>query len=166
MIHELTHWLAASAASEDIQRIFWLVPAVQTVHLLAIGILVSSGLLLGARLLGLAWQQQSIAETARRFVPGIWWSLLVLLLSGSVLIVGEPGRTLGNPAFWAKVLAIGAGAGLTLLLQSRLRRDDGAWLRAGSAVPSPAARLLGGASVLLWISALALGRWIAYILEA
>ena len=166
MIHELTKWLAASAASETIQRIFWLVPVVQTVHLLAIGILLSSGLLLGLRLLGLAWTQQSIADTARRFLPAVWWSLLVLLLSGSVLIVGEPARTLGNPAFWGKVAAIVLAVVLTLSLQQGLRRDSTAWLQSGTAVPSPAARAIAAASVLLWITALVLGRWIAYILEA
>ncbi len=166
MIHELTKWLAASSASEAIQQIFWLVPLVQTVHLLAIGILVSSGLLLGLRLLGLAWQDQTIAATARRFLPWIWSALVVLFVSGSVLIVGEPGRTLGNPAFWGKVVAIAAAVALTFGLQAGLRHGDTAWLRPGTAWPTPAARVLGGASVLLWLSALVLGRWIAYILEA
>lgn len=165
MIHELTKWLAGSAASEAIQRIFWLVPLVQTVHLLAIGLLVVSGLFLGVRLVGLAGREQPLADTAARLLPWIWAALAVLLASGSVLIVGEPGRTLGNPAFWGKLAAIAAAVALTLTLQRALRRGPAAWLRAEASVPAPAARLLGAATVLLWLTALALGRWIAYVLE-
>lgn len=166
MIHDLTKWLAATAASETIQRIFWLVPVVQTVHLLAIGILVVSSLLLGLRLLGWAGREQSIADTAGRFVPWIWGALAVLLLSGGVLIVGEPGRTLGNPAFWGKVAAILSAVALLLGLQGRLRRDPAAWLRSGTQALSAGARWLGAGSLLLWLTALTLGRWIAYVLEA
>ncbi len=55
---------------------------------------------------------------------------------------------------------------LTLVLQQRLQRDASAFSRADGATPSAAARWLGAASVLLWVSALSLGRWIAYVLEA
>jgi hypothetical protein len=165
MIHELIHWLAATPASEAIQRTFWLVPVVQTVHLLAIGLVFVSGLFLGLRLLGWAGREQTLAETARRLVPWIWGALAVLLASGSVLIVGEPARTLGNPAFWGKVAAIVLVVALTAALQSRLKRDGTAFTRDGSGAPTAAARWLGAASVLLWLSALTLGRWIAYVLE-
>ena len=160
IIHELTHWIGATPASTLIQKTFWLVPTVQTVHLLAIGIVVASGGLLGFRLLGWAGREQPVVDTARRFVPWIWGALAVLAATGAVLIVGEPARTLGNPAFWAKLVSIALALALTLHVQRRLAREPDA-LDGGAE-----ARWLGGATVLLWVAVVAFGRWIAYILEA
>lgn len=174
MIHHLSQWLLDTALSHTIQRIFWIVPVVQTVHLLAIGIVVASGALLGLRLLDRAATSQSIAATVQRFVPWILGAVAVLAATGALLIVGEPARTLGNPAFWAKLAALAAALALTLALHRRLRRDpralDAPAAGAGAArqavLPaSRSAHWLGALSLLLWASVVVLGRWIAYVLE-
>ena len=170
--------MADSPASHGIQRHFWVVPVVQTVHLLAIGIVVAAGALLGLRLLDRAASGQTIAATAQRFVPWILGAVAVLAATGAVLIVGEPARTLGNPAFWGKLVALAAALALTLAVQRRLKRNPQAFdapvTGAGSAVrgavdavrhASRSAHWLGALSLLLWATVVVLGRWIAYVLE-
>jgi hypothetical protein len=87
--------------------------------------------------------------------------LIVLLLSGSTLIVGEPGRSLQNPAFIAKMSMLVAVILLTLSFQSGLKRDPRYWesspgRRAGG-------RLIAAVSLVLWVGIVFAGRWIAYI---
>lgn len=164
LVHEVIHWLAATPASSVIQRTFWLVPVVQTVHLLAIGIVIASGGMLGLRLLGWAGRAQTIAQSAARLIPWIWRALAVLLASGLVLIVGEPARTLGNPAFWAKIVSLSVAVVLLAGLQRSVRRDPAAW--SDDALAPLAARWIGASTVLLWVAVLTFGRWIAYVLEA
>jgi len=170
MIHQLSKWLADSPASHTIQSIFWLVPVVQTVHLLAIGIVVAAGALLGLRLLDRAATTQPIAATVQRFVPWILGAVLVLAATGAVLIVGEPARTLGNPAFWGKLVALAAALATTLGLARWLRRDPQALCAPGGAgavslQTNRTAHWLGALSLLLWATVVVLGRWIAYVLE-
>ncbi len=165
MIHELSQWLAASQASQAIQSHFWVVPVVQTVHLLAISAVVASAALLGSRLLGWAGLSQSLAATAQRWVPWIWRAVLVLLISGSLLIIGEPARTLGNPSFWAKLVSLGLALTLMQVLQSGLRRDPQGWGASSGEASSRSAKLLGGSLLLLWVAVVVFGRWIAYVLE-
>src|SRR4051812_34629382 len=92
-------WLAATPASLTIQDVTWIIPTVQTIHILGISVVMASALLVHLRVLGVMGGASSQQALARRFFPWIWVTLIVLLLSGSILIVGEPGRSLLNPAF-------------------------------------------------------------------
>src|SRR3954468_18730210 len=97
-------WLEQTPFSQTIQSTGWIVPAVQTVHILAIAAVMSSVLMLDLRLLGLAGGDQPIARVRQRFRPVIWWVLPLLLATGALMIVGEPARSLANPVFQLKML--------------------------------------------------------------
>jgi uncharacterized membrane protein len=158
----LVHWLEATSASEVIQRIFWIIPTVQIVHILAISVVFASMAMLDARLLGLAGTRHSVASLAHRFLPWLWSSLVVLAVTGSILILGEPHRALGNLTFALKMAMLAAAVAATLALQGLLKRDIGA----GNADLAPAhagiARAIGLVSLLLWIGIIVAGRLIAY----
>ena len=99
MLEYLINWLSATPVSLLIQKVFWIIPTVQTVHILAISVVVASMAMFDVRLLGLAGKRHSVVSLSRRFFPWLWGALVVLALSGSILIIGEPKRALGNPAF-------------------------------------------------------------------
>ena len=103
---------------------------------------------------------QPVENVARRFLPWVWWSVLVLLLSGSILIVGEPERSLTNPTFQLKMGMLLTVLVLTATFQSGLRRDPQYWERTMPRLAS--VRLIAGTSLLLWIGIVFAGRWIAY----
>src|ERR1700726_1436599 len=102
MLEEFINWLGGTPASLVIQKVFWIIPMVQTVHILAISVVVASMAMFDLRLLGLAGKRHSVVSLSTRFLPWLWGALIVLAISGSILIVGEPKRALGNPAFVAK----------------------------------------------------------------
>src|SRR5262245_19222958 len=98
-LQSFCNWLASTALSQELQTTEWIIPATQCIHIVAVAAVVTSALMLDLRLLGMRWQNQAVASVTRRFVPVIWWSLPILLVSGAILIIAEPGRALLNPVF-------------------------------------------------------------------
>jgi hypothetical protein len=154
-------WLSASSLSQAIQTADWVVPAVQTVHILAVAAVVTSALMINLRLLGVRATDQSIAGLARRFFPYVWWPLPILLASGAILIIAEPARALENPVFLLKMGLLLPAVAVTLACQLPLKRDPAFWdISVGR---KRAARLIAVASMPLWIAIICAGRWIAYV---
>src|SRR5207253_2508071 len=96
-------WLEQTPLSQVIQSTGWIVPAVQTVHILAIAAVMASTLMI-------AWRGE------QRFRPVIWWALPVLLATGVVMIAGEPARSLANPIFQLKMLLLASAIAAMIAL--------------------------------------------------
>ena len=158
-------WLEATSVSQTIQSVSWIVPAVQTVHILAIAMVLGSAVMIACHLLGWAGQDQSPRQVAGRFLPFIWWPLLALLATGLVMITGEPARSLANGAFQLKMVLLLGAIAATRVFQSGLagtaasKRGEGA---AGVQALARPARLLGIIALALWVGIILAGRWIAY----
>src|SRR4030088_2905753 len=134
MLDDFINWLGATPVSLVIQKVFWIIPTVQTVHILAISVVLASMAMFDLRLLGLAGKRNSIASLSRRFMPWLWGALMVLAASGCILIVGEPKRALGNVFFELKMCMLATAIVVTLGFQAVLKRD----LASGSADLVPA----------------------------
>lgn len=161
MLQALTKWLAATPASQTIQEILWIIPLIQSVHILAIAIVLSSVGMIDLRIFGLAGGRGTLRETAQRFVPWIWGALAVLAVTGSILVIGEPGRSLVNPMFQIKmgllVCAIAVIATFQLTVTHRA-----AMLEANGRTPATL-KLFAILTLLLWFAIAIAGRWIAYM---
>jgi hypothetical protein len=158
-IQEFSSWLAQTPPSQFIQGNFWIIPTVQSIHILAICAVISSALLINLRLVGLVGGGDPVASFARRYLPWIWTALVVLLLTGLILIVAEPDRTLGNVIFWSKMALVAAGLLLGLVFAMPIRRNPAFWDGAGHDVQG---KVLGAVSLAVWIAVICCGRWIAY----
>jgi hypothetical protein len=146
--------------SQTIQAAGWVVPTVQTVHILAIAVVASSALMIDLRLIGVFWADRPIKAVSSRFLPLVWWPLLILLATGIIMIVGEPARALKNPAVQLKMALLVAALIVTGLFQLLQRRDAGFGdLRAGSRATAATVAVV---SMLLWSAIVFAGRWIAY----
>ena len=75
------------------------------------------------------------------------------------MVIGEQGRTLFNPTFYAKMVLLLTVIAVTLAFQKPLLRDAKYWESQNRRVR---ARVLGWASLALWLAVLCCGRWIAY----
>jgi hypothetical protein len=153
--------LSASALSQTIQATDWVIPTVQTVHILAVAAVMSSILMVDLRLIGVRARSESVVTVAARFIPVVWYGLPILLLTGAILIVAEPARALENPVFILKMTLVLLAAGLTLACQMPLRRDHGFW--DGSSSRRRLARWVACLSLPIWVAIVFAGRWIAYV---
>jgi hypothetical protein len=155
-LKELCNWLAATSLSHTIQTVSWIIPTVQTIHILSVAVLFTSAVLVDLRVWRLLERDVPASDVARRFLPPIWPIVLVLLITGSVLIIGEPRRSLLNSTFYLKMALLAVALVLTAMLQ---------WsLSSASKMPNkwPLEQLAAAASVLVWSGILFAGRWIAY----
>jgi hypothetical protein len=156
-------WLAASSLSSSLQGIGWMVPTVQTVHILAIAAVLASASMVNLRLVGVGASSQSMDAVSARFAPWVWSAIVLLAVSGSILILIEPARPLTNPVFFLKLALITGVVLLMLAIVLPLRRDASYWERSASR-----RRIGWGVAALswaLWIGVICAGRWIAYTLS-
>jgi uncharacterized membrane protein len=156
MIPAFCDWLSNTSVSMVIQNVLWIIPVVQTVHILAIATVMASVLMVDFRLLGVAPHGQSIAETAHRFLPWVWGAVAVLFTSGSLLIIAEPGRDLLNEVFYLKMSLLACVLVITFAFQLFVRRGE-FWERRRAI-----ARVTAVVSLTLWVGIVICGRWIAY----
>jgi len=157
MIAAFCNWLSNTPLSLLIQDVSWIIPTVQTVHILAIATVMASVVMLDFRVLGVAARTQSIPDVAHRFLPWIWCAVLVLLTTGSILIIGEPARDLLNNVFWTKMTLLVCALAVTGVFQYAVNHRLEFW--EGRRV---SARIAAVVSLLLWVGIVAAGRWIAY----
>ena len=157
MIEHFCDWLSNTPISLTIQTVAWIIPAIQTVHILCVALVMSSVAMLDLRLMRLAGLRQPVSRMVNRFVPWVWAVVPILLLTGALLIIGEPSRELLNPYFRAKMAMLVIVLGITFLIQRKAQNDASYWESR-----KVAAALVGCISLVLWVGIVSAGRWIAY----
>ena len=159
MIDKFVAWLADTPVSLAIGDHAWITPTVQTVHILAIAIVMSGILMTNLKALGAVGQDDTLLGFSKLYAPWIGGALIILLISGATLIVGEPRRSLENPIFILKMSMLLVALILTAAIHAPLRRDAAFWR------PGPRAVALRGMAVSslgVWAAIVFAGRWIAY----
>jgi hypothetical protein len=161
MLLEFARWLAQTRISLAIQTNEWVIPTIQSIHIAAIGIVLSSVFIVDLRIFGWAGTDQTLMQTLRRFAPWLWSALAVLLATGVLMVVGEPVRELLSLSFWLKMSLVLVGAALALGFQRALLRqlDDRTQERWAS---RQSTRWLAGVAFRVWCGIVVLGRLIAY----
>jgi hypothetical protein len=154
---DLAQWLTSLPLGVVMRRYGWLFPLLQTLHILATATLMSSSIMISLRLWRVS-KTQSIAARAHRYLPWIWWSLVLLTLTGVALIIGNP-RSLRDPALPAKLWLMVPATAVTLVLALMMWGGDKFEKRAGGHL---AISVAAAATLMLWLGVtfLGRGRWI------
>ncbi len=156
----LCKWLEQTSVAAAVRESLWLFPAIETVHLFGIILLVGSTVAFDLRLLGFALREQMVSKLASRLLPWAWVGFALQVMTGSLLFASEATKCYGNPAFRIKMLLLLlAGANALVFHLSSFRRVT-VWDNA-SASPI-GARFAGAMSILLWFGIVAAGRWIGF----
>jgi uncharacterized membrane protein len=154
-----TNSIYESGVSTAIRDTFWIIPTIQSVHILAIATLIGSVLVTDLRLAGILAVDESPQTIASRYMTWLWAALAILLATGLVMVMGEPDRVLSNQIFWLKMTLVLTATLLTLLFRLPLLRagfslEHAYWARA--------TKPLAWLSLFVWIGVIFCGRWIAY----
>ena len=165
MLQELSTWLTETdlnAFLSDTTHIeTWLIiPVSQTIHILAVAIVMICVAVLNLRLLGFAGGRESFAQMASRLMPWVWGALIALFLTGLIQTLAEPGRELLNISFQIKVVLLLIVAAITAFYQQALKRDPNYW---SSPEHRQMGQFLASVSLVLWIGIAVAGRLIAYL---
>jgi hypothetical protein len=127
-------------------------------HILAIGVLLGSILLLDARLLGL-FGGQPVEALGPPLATAAMVGAVAAIVTGFLIFTVRPDAYLGNAAFTAKL------ALLVLALANALAlRMTAAWRNAlDYGEVTPPVRVAAALSLILWPATLLAGRWIAFL---
>jgi hypothetical protein len=117
-------WCNGSFFGHGIRDSVWLFPFVEIFHLLALGVLGGTILLLNLRLLGVRFRESSAAQLASDLRPFLVGGLLVMLISGFLLFSTEAVKMYGNWAFQAKMLLLVLAALYTFTVHRRALLAD------------------------------------------
>jgi hypothetical protein len=156
-------WLEMTPVSVTIKSVEWIIPLVQSIHILTIGIVFVSLLMIVLRVLGWMRVDQAFSVVMDRFSPWISNGLFVLAATGITLVIGEPIRELMSLSFWLKMGLLAVGVTSAVLFNRSLRPA----LIAGGPEPefSAITKSAAMATVVLWLAIIFLGRAIAYDVE-
>ena len=160
MFRPLAEWIARTDLSVILQSHMWIVPTSQSIHIISVGVLFTSALVINARILGIGSTGRTVPQLFDALVPWMWAALAVLVVTGTAQTIAEPVRQFVAPVFWAKMAMIVIVVVTTRLFVAQIRAHARDW-SAGS-TPSPGARVFAIGSSLLWIAIIVCGRMIGY----
>lgn len=154
-------WLQATAVSTTFQSLGWFIPLLQSIHIVTIGVVFISSLMICLRVLGRMRADEPFPAVWKRFAPWMWIGLVVMLVTGVLLVVGEPVREFTALSFWLKMALLALVVAMTAMFGRALR----------PAAQPATAHFAGGAKttavviLVLWVGIIFLGRAIAYDVE-
>jgi uncharacterized membrane protein len=157
-VHGFANWLESTAASQTVQSVSWVIPLLQSIHIVMIGVVFVSVLMIALRVLGRVRADQPFDVVWKRFAPWMWTGIAIMAVTGLTLVVGEPVREFTALSFWIKMLLLVIGVSSTLLY-GRTLRPAAAGAPVEFSTPAKAASVF---IVVLWLAVIFLGRAIAY----
>jgi hypothetical protein len=160
-IRELLQAVQDTPVAQAIAASAWLYPTIETVHVLALTLVVGSIAMLDLRLIGAAHRDRTVTRLAAEVLPFTWVSFAFAVLSGALLFSSAAVKLFDNTPMRIKMALLvlaGINMGLFHLFTWRdVHRWDGRF-------PTPmAAKLAGGASLALWVGVVFFGRWIGFV---
>ncbi len=159
-MNRFAHWLAGTSPSHTLRvHESWLIPGVQSIHIIGIAIIMGSLLMIVLRILGWAGTDQTLRETTDRFGPWVIGALCLQLVTGIVMIVAEPVRELVNFSFWTKMVFVAIGTALAGIFFFTFPNHEQQW---GTLVDRRSFKSLAIVTFVIFLCIIVLGRLIAY----
>lgn len=156
-VHDACAWLEALPFPTNVREVGWLFPTVETIHVLALVVVVGSIFTVDLKLLGLSSRDRTYADLARELLPWTWTAFIVASVAGLIMFSSKAVTYAANWPFRSKMLFL-LLAGANMLLFN--------WLGAKNVIDKqtlPAsAKFAGGASLALWTAVVIAGRWVGF----
>lgn len=145
----------SSALGEFIRTSLWLFPAIECVHLMGLVLMGGAVLLVDLKLLGIGlhdFPMPAVAKAGHRLMVA---GITVMILTGVPLFLSEAIKCYYSPAFWLKIGTLVPAVLFALTIRRRVASRADTYGRA-------ALVLTAVASMSLWFTVAAAGRWIGF----
>jgi hypothetical protein len=148
-------WCYQTPIGETIRNSTWMFPAIEAIHLLALGLVAGAVLVVNLRLLGVGLSREPVAQLSAAVEPWLLASLALMFASGTLLFLSESIKCLYNLAFWVKMTSLFLVIIFTFTVQRRVTRLP--------ATDRPlSGPLTAVISLVLWFGVAGGGRWIGF----
>ena len=160
MLQDLITFVEHGTLGELVRENDLLFPFIESVHVLAVCLVVGSIAVVDLRLLGFASIDRPVGRLMRSILPITVGTFGLAVAAGSLLFISQASKYLENRFFIAKITLIAlAGVNMAVFHLIGARNLD-QW--ENDALPPLFARVAGGLSLFLWVSIVACGRWIGF----
>ena len=160
MLQDLIAFVEHGTLGELVRENDLLFPFIESVHVLAVCLVVGSIAVVDLRLLGFASVDRPVGRLMRSILPITVGAFGLAVAAGSLLFISHASKYLENRFFVAKITLIAlAGVNMAVFHLIGARNLD-QW--ENDALPPLFARVAGGLSLFLWVSVVACGRWIGF----
>lgn len=106
-----------------IQQSKWAFAVIETIHIMALAILLGSFLIVDLRLLGLGMRSQPVAEVAKLFAPASWVAFAFMVATGIPMFISEAVKLSTSTPFFYKLLFLSLAILFHLTVHKRATRD-------------------------------------------
>jgi hypothetical protein len=152
--------IEATGPARTIAHSAWMFPAAETVHVIAIALVVGSIAVVDLRLLGLSWRQRPVTDIAREALPWTWACFAIAAIAGSVMFISAAEKYVTDLPFQLKMLLLLCAAANMLIFHHFSYSGVAAW---DHDAPTPsAAKVAAGLSLAFWIAVIACGRMVSF----
>ncbi|HEV7714957.1 MAG TPA: DUF6644 family protein [Steroidobacteraceae bacterium] len=160
MFENLFQWLYDTPLGGTIRANELLFPWVESVHVLAITLVLGSIAIVDLRLIGVASRNRPVSKLIREVLPVTWVAFTIAVLTGGTLFISNAVEYAHNFPFRMKMLLM-LLAGINMLVFHMVTyRGISQWDEAQRTPRS--ARFAGGFSIFVWLGIVAFGRWIGF----
>ncbi|KJC51016.1 hypothetical protein UP09_02885 [Bradyrhizobium sp. LTSP885] len=162
-IQNLIAFFEDSSIADSIRENDTLFPTIESIHVVAICLVVGSILVLDLRLVGFASMNRPVGRLTRAILPVTWGAFAIAASSGFLLFISNATKYLANGYFDAKIILICTAGVNMIVFHAISAKDLPQWEKQKS--PPLRARIAGALSILLWIAVVACGRWIGFTMQ-
>jgi hypothetical protein len=158
----LTHvetWPIAAAVRGELPGTEWLFPIIETLHVMALTVVLGSIAMVDLRLLGFASRQSPVSRLSEEVLPWTWSAWCVAAVFGTLMFLSKAHTYAENPQFELKFACMGLAAINMLIFQFGAYRQVARW---DLGEPPWSAKLAGTLSLLLWLGVVFFGRWVGF----
>lgn len=138
-------------------------PWLESVHVLAIALVLGSIAVVDLRLLGLASTGRPVTALIRQLLPITWVAFIFAVATGGAMFVSNAVAYGHNLPLQLKLLLLVLAGINMLFFHCVTYRGVAVWNESRTPL---AARCAGATSILLWIGIVAYGRWIGFTIMA
>ena len=161
-LDRILEWLQATTIAKTISENEILFPWIESIHVLAIVLVVGTISIVDLRLLGVASLDRAVSRLMGEVLPYTWGAFAIAVITGSLLFSSK--ATVYAHNFFFKKLVLLALAGLNMAVFHVVGVGD--IERWGRTRQTPlAAKAAGAVSLTIWIAVVAFGRWIGFTLH-
>ena len=157
-------WLYDTPLAAAIRESGTLFPWIESVHVLAITLVVGSMIVIDLRLLGFASRNRAISKLSGEVLPFTWACFVVAAITGLLLFSSNAVKYSHNIFFLSKMMLLVIAFLNMVVFQFITSRGIEFWDEAPK-VPI-GVRLAGAISLCVWIGVIACGRWIGFTMSA
>ena len=162
-IDRILEWLQATSIAKTISENEILFPWIESIHVLAIVLVVGTISIVDLRLLGVTSLDRAVSRLMGDVLPLTWGTFVIAVITGSLLFSSKAATYAHNFFFQGKLVLL-ALAGLNMaIFHFGGIGDIERW---GATRQTPlAAKAAGAVSLTIWVAVVAFGRWIGFTLH-